>query len=241
MIVMRPLYSPKGICVLAALGLIAAVGSLTLSAPAHAQDSGQSFDSKVFGSVLRGLGLRNGDEPQINYQERAPLVIPPNSDLPPPENANAAVNNAAWPNDPDIARARIEAAKARNRNIQAEIETEQNALRPDQMTPGAKKGKPLRSARKVDNPSVSGDGTDRLNPKELGYHGGLWGNMFGPVDDRSIARFTGEAPRAELTDPPAGYMTPSPAQPYGAGKDRVNTTATDYYKTHGTLESAAGH
>jgi len=238
MIPMRPLNSPQRICLLAAFGLIASAAGLTFSAPARAEDSGQSFDSKVFGSVLRGLGLRNGDEPQINYQERPPLVIPPNSDLPPPENANAAtLNNAAWPNDPDIARARIEAAKARNRNVQAEIEIEQNPLRPDQMTPGAKKGKPLRNARKADNPSISSDGTDRLNPRELGYNGGLWGNMFGPVDDRSTARFTGEAPRAELTEPPPGYMTPSPAQPYGAGNDRWKPTATDYYKTHGTLES----
>ncbi len=29
------------------------------------------------------------------------------------------------------------------------------------------------------------------------------------------ATFTGEPPRASLTDPPPGYQTPSPDQPYG--------------------------
>src|SRR5258708_6257079 len=32
--------------------------------------------------------------------------------------------------------------------------------------------------------------------------------------------FTGEPPRANLIEPPAGYRAPSPAQPYGVGKDR---------------------
>jgi hypothetical protein len=32
------------------------------------------------------------------------------------------------------------------------------------------------------------------------------------------AKFTGEPPRTSLTDPPPGYQTPSPDQPYGLGK-----------------------
>ena len=31
---------------------------------------------------MSGLGLQNGEEPQINYRERAPLVIPPTKTLP---------------------------------------------------------------------------------------------------------------------------------------------------------------
>jgi hypothetical protein len=31
--------------------------------------------------------------------------------------------------------------------------------------------------------------------------------------------FTGEPPRASLTDPPPGYQTPSPDQPYGIPPD----------------------
>jgi hypothetical protein len=34
------------------------------------------------------------------------------------------------------------------------------------------------------------------------------------------AKFGGEPPRQDLTDPPAGYRTPSPEQPYGIGPDK---------------------
>jgi hypothetical protein len=38
--------------------------------------------------------------------------------------------------------------------------------------------------------------------------------------------FTGEPPRASLTDPPPGYQTPSPDQPYGIGPDRKPAKAS---------------
>ena len=41
--------------------------------------------------------------------------------------------------------------------------------------------------------------------------------MFGSKDDE-VAKFTSEPPRASLTEPPPGYQTPSPDQPYGLGK-----------------------
>ena len=41
-------------------------------------------------------------------------------------------------------------------------------------------------------------------------------------------RFTGEPPRTALTEPPAGYQTPSPDQPYGLGKEASKPKATDY-------------
>ena len=34
------------------------------------------------------------------------------------------------------------------------------------------------------------------------------------------ATFTGEPPRTSLTDPPPGYLTPSPDQPYGVGPEQ---------------------
>ena len=41
--------------------------------------------------------------------------------------------------------------------------------------------------------------------------------MFGGNKEETV-KFTGEPPRTSLTDPPPGYQTPSPDQPYGAGK-----------------------
>jgi len=48
--------------------------------------------------------------------------------------------------------------------------------------------------------------------------------------------FTGEPPRTDLTAPPPGYQTPSPAQPYGVGstKERAkNPTIEDRMTGYG--------
>ncbi len=43
----------------------------------------------------------------------------------------------------------------------------------------------------------------------------VWGG-----DKNEYVPFTGEPPRASLLEPPVGYRTPSPAQPYGVGKEK---------------------
>jgi hypothetical protein len=44
------------------------------------------------------------------------------------------------------------------------------------------------------------------------------GGLIGSKEE--YTNFTGEPPRTSLTEPPVGYRTPSPAQPYGVGKQR---------------------
>jgi hypothetical protein len=223
----------------AALGVLSAAAVLGFSAPAFAGDDDVPLDTQLLRGLMHGLGLQRGDEPEINYQERAPLVIPPDRDLPPPQRADAATaGNPAWPKDPDIARAKAEAKLERERNVQAEVDMEQNRLSPQQMAPGAKPGVHTRSARRTDNPSVSSNGTDRLSPNELGASmSSLFGNMFSSGDEKTTAKFTGEPTRSALTDPPVGYRTPSPDQPYGFGKEKAASQATDYYGTKGEINS----
>src|SRR6185369_10663771 len=119
----------------AALGLALGTALLAGSLPAQAEED-LPIDRKIFRGVLEGLGLRDSDTPAINYQERAPLVIPPSRGLPAPETANASANNPAWPKDPDIARRKRDAEIERNRNISEEREREQNPLSPSELTPG---------------------------------------------------------------------------------------------------------
>src|SRR5262245_36035470 len=107
------------------------------SAPVRAADDEPSFDQKIVRGIMDGLGFKRDGEPGINYQERAPLVIPSSRDLAPPEQANAA-NNPAWPKDPDVERRKAAEATEKNRNVSDEREREQNPLRPDQLTPGAR-------------------------------------------------------------------------------------------------------
>jgi hypothetical protein len=75
-----------------------------------------------------------------------------------------------------------------------------------------------------------------FSPTELGYKGGLF--SFGKNEEKGV-RFTGERARASLTEPPTGYQTPSPDQPYGAGKAKAaSNTTEDYLLNHGLPKDA---
>jgi hypothetical protein len=181
------------------------------------------------------MGLQR-DEKIINYQERAPLVIPPSKTLPPPERSDALIaNNPAWPKDPDVIRAREEAARERDSFTSAEdaIARDMRALRPDQMTPGRKPGQSVRGAKTQATASNWSETNQKLTPSQLGYTGGLFGNMFGRKSDET-AQFTGEPPRTALTEPPPGYQTPSPDQPYGMTERSVAPKAANAYLERGT-------
>ncbi len=200
--------------------------------PAHAGDDDDWIDSKLRG-ILEGIGLRRDGDKTIDYHERSPLVIPSNTaQLPPPEKADGvAAANPNWPKDPDVMRAQQQAKFEKNRNISEEREREQNPLSPSQLTPGGK-------SRRVNTADIPGSSAgpdgfgNPLSPSELGYTGNLFGTMFGSKTE--AARFTGEPARSSLTEPPAGYQTPSPAEPYGPA-NATAPKADNYYLHHGEL------
>ncbi len=225
----------------ATLAAVLAAAVLAVPTLARAADDDVPIDTKIMRSIMEGLGFKRADQVGITYQERAPLVIPPNSDLPAPQNAGAAIaNNPAWPKDPDIARAKVYRAQEANRNTTAEFEREKNPLRPDQIAPGATGQRTAsRQTKQPDDPSGNVRNEDyRLTPSQLGYHGGLftWEGLFGGKDEDANAKFTGEPKRTSLTEPPVGYQTPSPDQPYGLGKAAEAPKPTDAYTTHGTMD-----
>src|SRR5215467_10274727 len=123
-----------------ALGL--AVLAALIPAGAQAQDdddddkkSAWNFDKKLLNDLMRSFGLRNGSEPQIEYRERSPLVIPPNRNLPPPEQAGAG-RTAAWPVDPDVKRKQDAAAKKRATNYRGyDPNQEGRNLTPSELNP----------------------------------------------------------------------------------------------------------
>jgi hypothetical protein len=216
----------------AAFGCLLGAALLAPGTPARADDDNVPLDTKIIRGILEGIGLRRDGSEAISYGERAPLVLPPSHTLPPPENSGGAfANNPTWPKDPDVSRRKLEAEQERNRNVSDEREREQNPLRPDQLTPG---GNPRTAARRSQGDSYTSTPGDRLSAKEMNQKTSIWSSMFGSKDDE-VAKFTQEPPRAALTEPPPGYQTPSPDQPYGLGK--VVPKATNYTETHGTLDS----
>jgi hypothetical protein len=171
-------------------------------------------DTKFLKGMLRGLGLRNGQEAGIEYKERPPLVVPPSRDLPAPATPGSlAATNPAWPADPDEKRRSAE-RKARAERKSYDVYKAGDPLKPNELAAG-----------KTDKPAMkTGQGPDHspeMTPSELGYTGGLWngflgfGKSFSKDKDEETAKFAREPSRNALTDPPAGYRTPSPAQPYG--------------------------
>src|SRR4029078_4448103 len=109
---------------LVVLGAAAVLGS----APVRAADDELTFDQKIMRGIMDGLGFKRDGRPAINYQNGAPLVIPPGRALAPPERTDAAAANPAWPKDPDVERRKIEAATEKNRNINNERKREQYPL-----------------------------------------------------------------------------------------------------------------
>ena len=218
----------------AVFGLTFGTAALLYPGTVRAGDDDVSIDQKFMRGIMEGLGLKRDGEPTINYQERAPLVLPSTRELPPPERGDASTeNNPAWPKDPDVARRKAEVARERGRNISDEREREQNQLRPDQLTPGGRPKKKQASKDDGYEAPASGFG-NQLLPSQLGANSGtVWSSMFGGKKEET-AKFTGEPPRDSLTDPPPGYQTPSPDQPYGLGAAAAPKPENNYL-TRGEL------
>ncbi len=95
------------------------------------------LDSKIIRQFLKDLGLRqDGDE--IEYRERAPLVVPPSRNLPPPQSDSVAASNPAWPKDPDVKQRKLDAAKKKqpNKSAAEAAEAEARPLPRDQLERG---------------------------------------------------------------------------------------------------------
>jgi hypothetical protein len=185
-----------------------------------ADDDGEGFyDQRLLRSFLRGLGLSNGREGTIEYKERPPLVVPPTRDLPPPETTGSiAQRDPAWPSDPDEAKRRAaKKAKAERKPIR-DTDTLGDGVTPRELAMGKTSAAPNETGIK---PGQTVDTSTQLRPDELGYRGGLWsgfvglGSTFSRDKPAEGAKFLREPARASLTEPPSGYRTPSPDQPYG--------------------------
>ena len=193
---------------------------------AQEDDDDELPDAKFFKSMLQGLGLKkDGDlKSGVKYQERPPLVVPPTRDLPPPQSTDNAVRgNAAWPKDQDEQRRR-EASTKRKKDAKPFDWTDLGT----QLSPrDLQKGAATPKDEAMNKPKDIEDAQRQYKPNELGYGGGLFGSVkdfFGGPANQS-ATFEAEPPRASLTDPPAGYRSPSPTQPYGLSKDTSRSKA----------------
>jgi hypothetical protein len=209
----------------ARLAAVAAGIAVVLSsgvARAQDDDDDSSFEEKIIHNLMSGIGATNMESKGIEYRERSPLVIPPKIELPPPGSAAAEIRDPNWPKDPDVERHK-EAVAARKQRKPTSEENGRSILPSKLAVHGS--GTTSRRAE-TEQPGQPQNDNPSLSPSQLGFTGKL-GNLFGGNKPQT-APFTGEPERETLTQPPAGYQTPSPNFAYGTGpKEALGNTYID--------------
>lgn len=175
-------------------------------------DDGLTFEERIVDNLMTGLGAKSAASKGIDYRERSPLVVPPRLDLPAPA-SSAEANAPNWPKDPDVAK-RKAAIAARKKEVKKEPWQQAMPLTQAEIEAGRKQQTASdRDSKEPVEPGVTRNPS--LMPAELGYNGGLLGIFKGNSAEQKP--FKGEPTRDTLTEPPAGYQTPSSNFAYGTG------------------------
>ena len=210
---------------------VALVTSAAIVPQAYAADDDEEEDT-IETKFIKGL-LGINDKDRIDYRERPPLVVPPDTAALPAPETSAVNNTPAWPKDPEVVE-RAKRQKANRNQRRKTFEEEARALTPAELDA------PGRAARGSSRPNPTGpqdsEGADNraLRPDELGAKGSLLGNLFKDNTKPEQATFTQEPARVDLTQPPPGYQTPSPSQVYGIAPRKEQPKPFDWINKHGT-------
>lgn len=186
--------------------------AVTAGTARAADDEEKSGTGKILDEIKATIVGTSIDDGKIEYRERSPLVVPPRLDLPPPAAASATAQAPNWPKDPSEGRRKPSKKKSKPGIVDLVLNpfkpsNEVETIAEEPASPATPR--PEGDLARVD--PVYDKAGDLLS----GGIGAL--NLFGSKPQS--ATFTGEPTRESLTQPPAGYQTPSPSFPYGIGKD----------------------
>jgi hypothetical protein len=190
-------------------------GLIAAASPAFAQE-GMLFKNLMEG-VIGGKG--NSD---IEYRQRPPLVVPPSSVLPRPQDP-ASARNAAWPNDPDVAKRRSERDQALLPATEREKykENQRPLLSQDELRKGRVAGRDGGRYLAIQNSSTY---DENIAPIRQGRDIAAQKN----ADDLTALTYGSEPERKYLYEPPRGYRMPAGTAPVGPGRGgpREDTQST---------------
>ena len=150
----------------------------------------------------------------IKYRERSPLVLPNGS-----TNCRRRRRTTSAAKDAGLAgRSRTSSGprssrrpSARSRRLNRRKRS--RPLRPSQLqSPGAAAPRPRPDSGPGRHSNIRRPELATPNWAPRTSISSIWASK------EEYVAFTGEPPRSSLTEPPAGYRTPSPAQPYGVGQ-----------------------
>jgi hypothetical protein len=163
----------------------------------------QGVEAQETGNVTRNLlssfGLVDPDKPQIEYRDRAPLVIPPSTNnlRTPTDSDERLERNASFPKDSDMLKRR---QADREKDIPNHIKAEQRNPHNPLLSVDE-----IRSGRR---PGYTGQGSDNYIDRFQGPHVRLTPEeMKGPKVETSNQN-TANPTREWLTDPPSKYREP---------------------------------
>jgi hypothetical protein len=203
---------------------IAAVCAIAATTSAWAQAADDEEGPSEVQKLLGAAGLLELPKDPIDYQERSPLVVPPTTTLPPPQNVGDVTKlNPEWPNDTDWRRVNRAAARAKTSNEErrGNFYVYGSNTKVEDMS----RVNPARPDKKSNDTYLSAGeeakaGAERYSPSQLGFLG------FGK---KASGNFAGEPERTLLTEPPPGYRTPSPNAPYGVVEVKPTNTKTSVF------------
>ena len=164
--------------------------------------TGQAPELAVFSEMTGGLTGGNKNKEPINYQPRAPLVMPPDGQLQQPVES-ASAEGGPWPATPN-ADAIDDRAAVRDDDIA------RNDITPDY----ARRLRPLAGLIPPSSDDQAGSGNDsqdRINRKYDTIKDRGQGKQF--KADLAEAKGLNTTKRRYLTDPPEGYRAPAETAP----------------------------
>jgi hypothetical protein len=204
-----------------ALAVALALGTGSAFAQNAQEEEEVPLDTKIFRQLMKDLGVQRDGE-RIDYRERAPLVVPPSRELPPPQSEAPVAANPAWPKDPDVAQRKVEVTKKKQpyRTAAETMDAEGRPLSRAELD----KGK-VAAGTTATGSQTPEESARAMKPSELGSKS-FFSDIFSSFSDKGeTGTFTGEPVRGNLTAPPSGYQTPSPDQPYGLAPKGQNAKA----------------
>ena len=182
----------------------ATAGAVLLNA-SYAAPAKAFEDTNTFNSVLGFFGMQSDKEKDsIDYRARAPLVVPPKMDLPPPQAANAG-HPQDWPTDPDVVARRKALANSHRPAPQITPNTRAEISKEELM-----KGRSEDTAVTVDDKD---DSCGALGGAAA-CSGSAWQYVtqklgVGKKEEETVVLSGKEEPRKYLTEPPPGYRVPT--------------------------------
>jgi hypothetical protein len=174
-------------------------------------------------TLTNALGITSEEKPEIEYRERAPLVVPPQANLRQPE-ANVADRRANWPQDPDVLDRKRKAEEAGQPSATLLRGLSRTSVDGAAIRPGENIQFGRRPGGEVTGPDLT------LNDPNKSRYDSV--NQWIPPDTLRAQRAKNEEvklapgvepPRRYLTDPPVGARMPASNAPIVATQEEPRT------------------